>query len=153
MCVPVQNPPRPANGCFAKTWISTLEFLRLFRKGDVLPSRAAGWRSLSRFACQQRGCGKIEMWIKAETCPDCEKRPRRAFIWCFYIRSRVWSGTPPHLNARLFLDSHSHDPHVNTLMLILHPLFTHSPSPHTHTHTCRPPMDVHAHSCTSPAWH
>lgn len=74
---PMQKPPPSANGCFAKVWISTLEFLRLFIKRDVLPNRAPGWQSLSRFTCQQRGCGKIVMWIKAETCPDCEKKRKK----------------------------------------------------------------------------
>lgn len=35
------------------------------------------------------GCGKIKMWIEAETCADCEERPRRAFIWCFSICSQI----------------------------------------------------------------
>lgn len=64
---------------FAKVWISTLEFLILYLKGDALPNGAA-CRRLARFTCWRRGCGKTEMWIKAETCPDCEDSPRRAFI-------------------------------------------------------------------------
>lgn len=132
--LPVQNPPRSANGCFAKAWISSLEILRLFRKGDVLPNWAAGWQSLSGFVCRQSGCGKIEMWIKAETCPDCEERASPCLYLVFFsivgsCLMRRNSSSPERRDIfRLTLTW----PHVNTLMLILYPLFTRSLSPHMH---------------------
>lgn len=78
---PIEKLQRSAYGCFSTVWISTPEFLSLFIKWDVLPNRAAGWQSLSRFTCQQRSCEKTEMWIKAETCPECKIRASL----CFYL--------------------------------------------------------------------
>lgn len=45
----------------------------------------------------------------------------------------------------LFLDSRSHDPDVNMLILILDPLLTHSPSPHTHAPGCLRTLTAHLH--------
>lgn len=133
-----KNPSRSGDGCFAKVWISPLEFLPMFmRRGTCcqIEHRAAG--VLPWFTCQRRGCGKIEMWIKAETCPDC-----RAFI-----RPRISSSaiTFDQLGKllltwapALFLDSHSHDPssRINTPMLILNPAVrSRSSTSRTHTHT------------------
>lgn len=44
--------------------------------------------------------------------------------WMVFERREL----PPHLSNSLFLASHSHDPRVNPLMLILKPLFAPGPT-------------------------
>lgn len=133
-----KSPPRSGDGCFAKVWISPLEFLPMFmRRGTCCQIEHWAAGVLPRFTCQRRGCGKIEMWIKAETCPDC-----RAFIRPRISSSAITFDQPGKLlltwAPALFLDSHSHNPasRINTLMLILNPaVCSRSSTSHTCTHT------------------
>lgn len=54
--------------------------------------------------------------------------------------------TPPHLNAEpRTIFRLSHDPNVNMLMLILFPMFAHSPSPHSHASGCSHTLAPHVH--------
>lgn len=110
----------------------------------MLPNADAWSRSLSGFACQKRGCGKIEMWIKAGKCPDCEEGSCCAFIWCFFsiVRSCLIRGNPSSPEHWAIFRFTLTWPHVNTPMLILYSLFSYNPSPHTHAYL--PSMFSHA---------
>lgn len=99
-----------------------------------MPSADAWSRSLSGVTCQQRGCGKIEMWIKAGKCPDSEEGVSLCLYLVFFstVRSCLIRGNPSSPERWAIFRFTLTWPRVNTLLLILYSLFPDSPSPHTH---------------------
>lgn len=133
--MPIQHPPRFANGCFAKAWIFTLELFRLFKKGDVLPNTAVCSWSLSGFTCQQRGCGKIESGSRQKNAYTIKKGPSVSLFGVFFHSRIVFDrGNPSSPERRAIFRLTLTWPHVNMLMLILYSLFSHIPAPHKHAY-------------------
>lgn len=98
------------------------------------------WQSLSKFACQQKDCGKIEMWIKAEAYLDCQKVPTSLLlaVFVFMVEScSIGENSSSPARSPIYRLPLTW-PQVNTLLLNLYQLLSRSPSAHKpppHTYT------------------